>query len=272
MTNNEIVEYIYKTFSIKALCRNCGLNSGIDDMVSYVYMVLLEYDNVKLNYLYELKLLKPFVIRVILNQRNDKNSVYNRMFKIDFDDYVEEGLVDLDDLHLVNFVELEVGTYQDNMEYFKKKCLMIRYKHNKTLYELSDNVGVSRSMLVQYLREQREDLWAKLSNYYLYIKDEKTNSSMVNEILFCMYYREHVINGERGLAQINEAYYILKGERPVDNCSRCVQQRLNYLQNQFNQLIRLDGVSEALARKSRKVEKKKIVKNEIRTIPENTGS
>ena len=93
MTNNEIVDYVYRHYKIGSLIRKIISTSDLDDsykdLEQYIYVLLLEMENNKLNELYNKKKLRHWVSQVILNQRNynsaypsKNNGVYNKYFKL----------------------------------------------------------------------------------------------------------------------------------------------------------------------------------------------
>lgn len=113
MTNNEIVEIVYRTYGLKGLINNMVKFSNMDqsgqDLEQYIYEKLLLMDNKKLNDMFSKRKLRNFCAMIIKNQRNggpirkftDKptNTEYHKYFKIyaDFNwdersDYSEEEI------------------------------------------------------------------------------------------------------------------------------------------------------------------------------------
>lgn len=93
LSNNEIVDYVYRNYKIGGLIRRLIKNSVIDesfmDLEQYIYLLLLEMENKRLNDLYNKKKLRQFICRIIIYQRNynskfpsKTNGIYNKYFKI----------------------------------------------------------------------------------------------------------------------------------------------------------------------------------------------
>jgi len=86
MTNNEIVEIVFRKYNLKGmvtkLISESGLDESGDDLVQYVCEFLLNMDNQLINDIYFRKELKKYINRIILNQRNYYRSFYNINFKI----------------------------------------------------------------------------------------------------------------------------------------------------------------------------------------------
>lgn len=86
MTNNAIVEQVFKTYNIskliKKLISNSSLDKSSEDLEQYIYLQLLEMDNIKLNKLYETNLV-AYITNLIKNQRNiPVYSTYGKYYKI----------------------------------------------------------------------------------------------------------------------------------------------------------------------------------------------
>lgn len=85
MTNNEIVIWIYNNIDIDRfiykVIRTSSLEHNDKDLKQYIYLTLLEYDNDKLNKLFETQCLPQFILQIILNQRNYYKSYYNEYLK-----------------------------------------------------------------------------------------------------------------------------------------------------------------------------------------------
>jgi len=121
LTNNEIVENIVRTINIKKLVNKViaeSYNDGSDDdLVQHIYLVLLETDNIKLNYLWDNKLMGPWIMQIILNERNSKSNKYRKHYNIKDSIQVNENMIDfgyeeleqyLDKESKMNFVEVMI--------------------------------------------------------------------------------------------------------------------------------------------------------------------
>lgn len=86
MTNNEIILWVYNNINIDKFIEKVISSSRLEDndkdLKQYIYLTLLDYDNLKLNGLYENKVLPQFIMQIILNQRNYYKSYYNFYLKI----------------------------------------------------------------------------------------------------------------------------------------------------------------------------------------------
>ena len=86
MTNNEIVLWIEDNIDImkfiKRVIKDSYNENNQEDLKQYILLYLLEYNNDKLNNLYKLNNLKPFIMQIILNQRNYYKSYYNNYLRI----------------------------------------------------------------------------------------------------------------------------------------------------------------------------------------------
>ena len=134
MTNNDICLFIYNNIDIRSLCYNMGINNfyNVDDLVQHIYEIILLYDLEKLKYLYNKKLLKPFIIRVILNNKYGEGSYLNKSLKL-YDHIYYDTIVDDEpiDNGALNYIELELNCYENYTEFFQKKCLKLKYKNKK---------------------------------------------------------------------------------------------------------------------------------------------
>lgn len=93
MTNNEIVEIVYREYNLHKLIvdmiNNSSLDKSCDDLEQYIYLLLLEMSNKKLNLLYENNWLKQFISQIIKNQRN--LSKYSEYGKYKISESIEVG-------------------------------------------------------------------------------------------------------------------------------------------------------------------------------------
>lgn len=128
MTNNEIVENIYRTINIRELVRkniaNSVLDSSDDDLVQYILCSFLEMDNKVLNDLWNRKLIRPWIVRIIWNQRNYYRSDYNLYF------------IDSEKLPITDEIVYESIEDEDN---FSDKVDLIE----EIMYERFDIAGIS---------------------------------------------------------------------------------------------------------------------------------
>lgn len=73
-TNEQIVNAVARNYGIRKLIHKLITNSSLDqtdvDLEQYIYFVLLNMDNEKLQILYDKKELRKFISQIIKNQRN----------------------------------------------------------------------------------------------------------------------------------------------------------------------------------------------------------
>lgn len=173
LSNNEIVEFIYKTIDVKRLirmyCKSNG-NIAISDFEQTIYLILLEYDNEKMNIIYDQNKLYHFLVGIIRNQNMDPYSVYNKHhkpLKIDWYKYITELEIERDQ-ELLNDVEEVVKTYRDENDWFFKKLLDVYITHNETYRSISKKVGYELKTTYNYIKKSKmickEELEKKLSN------------------------------------------------------------------------------------------------------------
>lgn len=82
MTNQEIVYCLSYSGLVEDIARNIRVSSDYyDDFVQESYVTLLEYDNTKLNEIFDKKQIKYFVARICLNNWNSRTSPFYTKYK-----------------------------------------------------------------------------------------------------------------------------------------------------------------------------------------------
>lgn len=82
MTNQEIVYSLSYSGLVEDIARNIRVTSDYyDDFVQETYVTLLEYDNNKLNEIFDKKQIKYFVVRIMLNNWNSTTSPFYCKYK-----------------------------------------------------------------------------------------------------------------------------------------------------------------------------------------------
>jgi hypothetical protein len=82
MTNNEILNYLLKDNFIEEICSNITKNSKYkEDLFQEICLIILEYDNEKLNNAYNEKWVRYLIINIIKNQYNSSTSPFYKKFK-----------------------------------------------------------------------------------------------------------------------------------------------------------------------------------------------
>lgn len=82
MDRKDIINEIYHSNLLDELFNNMGVKQNdMDDLKQEIFIILLEYDEEKINKMYELKQLKWFIIKLIKNQYFSANSPYYKKYK-----------------------------------------------------------------------------------------------------------------------------------------------------------------------------------------------
>lgn len=85
MRKTEIVEAIAKDRMVEKLVENIthiSLNADLEDLCQMVYLILLEYDEKRIQDLWENNQIKYFITRIIINQYRSVNSPFHYIFRI----------------------------------------------------------------------------------------------------------------------------------------------------------------------------------------------
>lgn len=80
----DIIENLAQEKRVEALVENIAhhsLTADLKDLCQMVYMILLEYDEVKLQDLWENDQMNFFLTRIILNQYRSSNSPFHTIFR-----------------------------------------------------------------------------------------------------------------------------------------------------------------------------------------------
>jgi hypothetical protein len=75
LARNKVVETMVKNVTYKPL------NDDTKDLVQMVYLILLEYDDAKLQDLWNNNQMSFFIARIIINQFRSHNSPYHTIFR-----------------------------------------------------------------------------------------------------------------------------------------------------------------------------------------------
>ena len=84
ITKRTIIETLAKEKRVEALVENIAhhsLTADLKDLCQMVYVILLEYDESKLQDLWENEQINFFLARIILNQYRSSNSPFYAMFR-----------------------------------------------------------------------------------------------------------------------------------------------------------------------------------------------
>lgn len=84
MTKTDIVEILGRERRVETLVENIAhepLNADLKDLCQMVYVILLEYDEAKLQDLWNNNQINFFLVRVIINQYRSSNSPFHFTFR-----------------------------------------------------------------------------------------------------------------------------------------------------------------------------------------------
>lgn len=84
VTRNEIVEYLAKERRVEAMVENIchhELTADLRDLCQMVYLILLEYDEAKIQDLWENGEINFFIARIIINQYRSSNSPFYSLYR-----------------------------------------------------------------------------------------------------------------------------------------------------------------------------------------------
>lgn len=175
LTNNEIVEFVNRKIDISTVVKKNIQNSITDgsfqDLSQYIYLKLLQMDNGKLNDLYERKLLGPYIVRMVLNQRNDpyKNTAYYNECVIQNNEIINDAVMSEmeDDSDLVKKEQLEFLEYilnkydvaevsgytvKQNWEFGSIELLKMNYNRGHSIESLSKAFKMPRRTVFETLK------------------------------------------------------------------------------------------------------------------------
>ena len=201
MTNNEIIQIIKNEYKLNILIKKLISNSiydySHDDLEQYIYLYLLEYDNVKLNGLYDRsKCYKPsdsrnelrkFICRIVLNQRNLYKSVYNKNFKLFDNEYLDNMDVEEQEQdktgEIIKIYLYYRCDFNPNIKYTKDELLKIRgfnifrnyINSGNSIHFLANNLHISYTTIWKHISSSRQEIkdWWYSEGKYLddeYIK------------------------------------------------------------------------------------------------------
>lgn len=84
MTKANIVETLAKKRVVEEMISNIAhqpLSADLEDLSQMVYLILLEYDERKLQDLWDNDQMNFFIARIIINQYNSSNSPFHTLFR-----------------------------------------------------------------------------------------------------------------------------------------------------------------------------------------------
>ena len=84
MSKSEIIEEVAKAGMVEQMVQNIAhhtLDADLKDLAQMVYLILLEYDESKLQDLWENEQIGFFLARIIINQYRSSNSPYHTIYR-----------------------------------------------------------------------------------------------------------------------------------------------------------------------------------------------
>lgn len=82
MNKYEIIKELFESGMLHTLAHNmCVGDEYKDDLIQEIIMILLEYDDDKIKYMYDNKQLKFFCVRLIQNQFHSAHSPFYKKYK-----------------------------------------------------------------------------------------------------------------------------------------------------------------------------------------------
>ena len=84
MSKSEIIEEVAKARMVEHMVQNIAhhtLDADLKDLAQMVYLILLEYDETKLQDLWENEQMGFFLARIIINQYRSSNSPFHTIYR-----------------------------------------------------------------------------------------------------------------------------------------------------------------------------------------------
>ena len=84
MSKSDIIEAIAKARMVETMVQNIAhhsLNADLKDLTQMVYLILLEYDETKLQDLWDNNQISFFLARIIINQYRSSNSPFHTIYR-----------------------------------------------------------------------------------------------------------------------------------------------------------------------------------------------
>ena len=84
MSKSEIIEEVAKAGMVEQMVQNIAhhtLDADLKDLAQMVYLILLEYDETKLQDLWENEQMGFFLARIIINQYRSSNSPFHTIYR-----------------------------------------------------------------------------------------------------------------------------------------------------------------------------------------------
>jgi hypothetical protein len=142
-TNNEIVEEIYRDERFFKAVQNIAQPQFVDDLWMECILIMLEYDNAKLNEIYDKKQLRFYFVRIVSNQINSKTSPFYKKYKKENFKYIDAN-AEVSDENLLEMDEIEFDDEDLWIKYAKISGEL--YWYDRELFELYVKLGSYRAV------------------------------------------------------------------------------------------------------------------------------
>ena len=188
LTNNEIVSYVCQNINVDAFINKVIENGNYEDLRQYIYLHLLEYNNNKLNDIFNQKVLPQFIMKIILNQRNYYRSYYNLYLKFndieltDIEDEVEP--TDNEDNRRLIFINREIKKFvghrknltdEEEYEMLQYEVYRMYLMRSYSMHEMARRLDLSYATIFRLIKSAKETI---KKNYIK--KYGNTNSDLDN--------------------------------------------------------------------------------------------
>lgn len=165
MTNSEIVLYVYKNINIKGIVYKLK-GTDPEEICQITYEILLNYNNDKLNNIYNNGALLSFVYIICRNQISNLKRVKFEELTDDIQDYYEQEINNklkfIEDEFKVVYQSTINKMTEDEKQYFVKKLILKnKIKNNWTLTEMKNIMGISRNTLNDIVVSIKKELKQK---------------------------------------------------------------------------------------------------------------
>ena len=100
LTKTQIVEILARERRVEAMVENIAhesLTADLKDLCQMVYLILLEYDESKLQDLWVNEQMNFFLARIIVNQYRSSNSPFHYLFRKYQERFISLGFCDIND-------------------------------------------------------------------------------------------------------------------------------------------------------------------------------
>ena len=156
MTNNEIVIKVFKEYKVSEMIKKNIDNSVNDktyqDLEQYIYLSLLEMSNEKLLNLYKSNKLNLYIVGIVIQQRNQYRTYYNRKLKA-ITNYNGNTIYNIelkeDELEIQNETEYNYE-FDDKIVFIEKELSLYKLDHSGLTYE-EMRAGAEYFYLKEYL-------------------------------------------------------------------------------------------------------------------------